>query len=232
MLDIFYGDYLKHCKLSAVNRDNNDGRRYTQDYRPIRERDYTLGISDLGLMLEPGFSVLDFGAQDEVFLDVCIRLQPALARTVAMDYGIEAHNNDRHFFQSIDEFYLGDTLYDIVTLWDVYEHIPDLNMFFVALAKRVVRGGKVLVQTPRSDLYADALGSLWHHFLPVQHLQLPSRLGIVLQFGRYGFKLVKGSSFGANAPPSVIPDPYKSLFDRLAKIGDLGSTQILLFQKD
>jgi len=175
--------------------------------------------------------LLDFGAQDPVFLDVCRELQPDLGQTVAMDYGIEAHEGNQHIFWPIDYFYSRSICYDIITCWDVYEHILDLENFFVALSKRVVSGSKVLVQTPRCDVFGDALGSHWHHFLPVQHLQLPSRRGIVLQFKQYGFDLIKSASFGANAPPSVIPHPYKALFDKLVKNGDMGCTQILLFQR-
>jgi hypothetical protein len=43
--------------------------------------------------------------------------------------------------------------------------------------------------------------------------------------------IVSNASFGANAPPSLIPHPHKALFDKLVKNGDLGSTQILLFQR-
>jgi len=229
-LDIFYDNYVLHGKLSAVHPDNNDGRRYTIEYRAIREREYRTGINDVGLELYPGCNLLDFGAQDLVFLVVCRELQPGLGETVAMDYGIEAHEYNKHILRHINYFYSSAACYDIVTLWDVYEHIPDLDSFLSTLSKRVRSGGSVLVQTPRSDIYGDVLGAQWHHFLPVQHLQLPSRQGITLQFKQYGFDLIKNASFGANAPPSLIPHPYKALFDKLVKNGDLGSTQILLFQ--
>jgi hypothetical protein len=78
-------------------------------------------------------------------------------------------------------------------------------------------------------VHAQILGPKWHHFLPVQHLQLPSREGILRQFDRYGFTAVQVASFGANAPGSIIPQPYKQLFDTLAKLGDLGSTQLIRF---
>ena len=231
MLDIFYSNYALHGKLSAVHPDNNDGRRYTIEYRAIREREYRLGINDVGLELKFGYNLLDFGAQDLVFLDVCRELQPDLGKTVAMDYGMEADEHNKHILWPIDQFYSIDECYDIITLWDVYEHIPDLVSFLSALSKRVRSGGCVLVQTPRCDIYGDVLGAKWHHFLPVQHLQLPSRQGITLQFKQYGFDLIKNASFGANAPPSLIPHPHKALFDKLVKNGDLGSTQILLFQR-
>lgn len=230
-LDLFYADYSYHHHQSAVNKDNNDGRRFTPAWRETREKEYTLGLTDSELELLPGSSILDFGAQDAVFLDVCLAFQPDLGRTIAVDYGVERGQRGRHEFQPISDWYDGSDVFDVVTLWDVYEHIPNLEQFLYQLARRVRAGGQVLIQTPRADLYPEILGSLWHHFLPVQHLQLPTRKGIIQQFLRYGFELVKATSFGANAPPSAIPQPYKRLFDTLAKNSDQGSTQILRFTR-
>lgn len=140
MLDIFYSNYALHGKLSAVHPDNNDGRRYTIEYRAIREREYRLGINDVGLELKFGYNLLDFGAQDLVFLDVCRELQPNLGKTVAMDYGMEADEHNKHILRPIDQFYSIDECYDIITLWDVYEHVPDLDSFLSALSKRVISG--------------------------------------------------------------------------------------------
>ena len=231
LLNIFYSDYTNYLKQSAVNPGNNDGRRYESDYREVREQEYKLGLIDAGLVLEAGSRIADYGAQDSVFLDVCTSIMPHLESTVAVDYSTSSHKNGIHHFMSIDDWATTDQTFDIITLWDVYEHIPNLSTFFSSLRKRLAPGGQVLVQTPRADLYADHLGSLWHHFLPVQHLQLPSRKGIVKQFFDEGFDLTRATSFGANASPEIIPQPYKRLFDHIAKISDSGSTQILKFIK-
>jgi hypothetical protein len=231
LLDIFYSDYSNYLKLSAVNPGNNDGRRYTNNYREVREREYRLGLNDVGLALKKGNRIVDFGAQDSVFLDVCVSMMPHLEMTVAVDYSTSTHKNGTHQFMSIDDWNATDMKFDVVTLWDVYEHIPNLQTFFSTLIRSLVPGGEVLVQTPRADLYAEHLGPAWHHFLPVQHLQLPSRRGIVKQFSDYGFELMKAVSFGANASPEIVPQPYKKLFDHIAKITDRGSTQILKFTR-
>lgn len=231
-LDIFYTDYALHHSRAAVNKDNNDGRRYTPSWRQTREIEYSYGLADSKLELLPGYSVLDFGAQDSVFLDVCLKVQPDLGRTIAVDYGVERGEHGRHEFQPISDWYDESDVLDIVTLWDVYEHVPNLEECLSQLSRRVRTGGQVLIQTPRADIYPEILGSLWHHFLPVQHLQLPTREGITQQFRRHGFELETSASFGANAPPSVIPQPYKKLFDTLAKKNDQGSTQVLRFVRD
>jgi|GEM_PF-1740457 len=231
-LDAFYSDYSVHLKNSATNADANDGKRYSDEWRETREREYRLSINDIGLGLEPGKDLVDFGAYDGVFLDVCRATQSNLGKTTAVDYPREdtMHLSVRgHSFEPIGEWLGGDSLTDIVTLWDVYEHIADLTGLLTALSRRVKPGGQVLIQTPRAHVHAQILGPKWHHFLPVQHLQLPSREGILRQFDRYGFTAVQFASFGANAPGSIIPQPYKQLFDTLAKLGDLGSTQLIRF---
>lgn len=228
-LDEFYGNYAIHHKNAAINPDNNDGRRYTHEWRVIREREYRLGLADAGLDLSTASIVLDFGAQNTLFLGICRSIQPNIRHSIAVDYKIEEHYQGEHQLQSIATWFSDSTALDVVTLWDVYEHIAHLEAFMSTLSRRVARHGQVLVQTPRAGLHAEILGPLWHHFLPVQHLQLPSREGITRQFSRYGFELVQARSFGANAPPSTIPQPYKRLFDSIAKTADQGSTQILRF---
>lgn len=231
-LDAFYSDYLTHLQQAATNRDVNDGRRYTSAWRETREREYRLGINDSGLELKQGADLVDVGAYDGVFLDVCRASQPELGKTTAVDYPREdiTHLTTRgHLFEPISRWLAGEGTSDIVSLWDVYEHIAELSGFMAALSRRVKVGGQVLVQTPRAHIHALILGNLWHHFLPVQHLQLPSREGLLRQFDRFGFTAVQVASFGANAPGSLIPEPYKQLFDTLAKTGDLGSTQLIRF---
>ncbi|MHB1400187.1 MAG: class I SAM-dependent methyltransferase [Trichloromonadaceae bacterium] len=231
-LNAFYFDYSIHLKQAATNADANDGRRYSNEWRETREREYRLSIHDIGLQLEAGKDLVDFGAYDGVFLDVCRAMQPDLGKTTAVDYPREDILDlsvRGHDFEPIDEWLDGERLTDIVTLWDVYEHVADLHGLLASLSRRVKPGGQVLIQTPRAHVHAQILGPQWHHFLPVQHLQLPSREGILRQFDRYGFTSVQVASFGANAPGSIIPQPYKQLFDTLAKLGDLGSTQLIRF---
>ena len=75
-LDAFYSDYLTHHQQAATNRDVNDGRRYTSAWRETREREYRLGINDSGLELKKGADLVDVGAYDGVFLDVCRAILP------------------------------------------------------------------------------------------------------------------------------------------------------------
>jgi len=231
-LNIFYRDYALHNRKAAVNPGNNDGRRYTEAWRLVREHEYQLGIKDCGLELKAGQKIVDFGAYDGIFLDVCRELEPDLAHTTIVDYPREEVDSGltlEHRFQTIDDWLEGSSTVDVVALWDVYEHVTDLDTLLQALSRRVIKGGQVVVQTPRAHQHAHILQERWHHFLPVQHLQLPSRAGLLQQFEKVGFRMVTAGSFGANAPADIIPEPYKKLFDTLAKQGDLGSTQLIRF---
>lgn len=231
-LNRFYSDYAKHHKKAAVNPDVNDGRRYTTAWRQTREKEYRFGLKDSGLELKKGDEIVDYGGYDGLFLDLCRSIQPGLGKTTVVDYARENPSettNQHHNFESIPDWLAHEGKTDVLTLWDVYEHIADLTNFLEILARRVRTGGQVLIQTPRAHVHCRILGKLWHHFLPVQHLQLPSREGLLLQFNRVGFTAVQTTSFGANAPGSIIPHPYKQLFDTLAKISDLGATQIVRF---
>ncbi len=87
----------------------------------------------------------------------------------------------------------------------------------------------MVIQTPRVGLIADSLMEAWEHFLPFEHVVLYSRESLVELFVKAGYELKKAGSFGANAFEKIIPQPYKNIYDRLAKISDNGATQMAYF---
>jgi 2-polyprenyl-3-methyl-5-hydroxy-6-metoxy-1,4-benzoquinol methylase len=89
--------------------------------------------------------------------------------------------------------------FDVVTLWDVIEHIPDPARTVAALRSVLRSGGKVLTLTPNADSSLDALAqaerrlthNLSQHLISLcvnrYHLHRFSRRGLVILFRRHGF---------------------------------------------
>lgn len=122
-------------------------------------------------------------------------------------------------------------IFDLVTLWDVIEHLENPKETLMDLKPVMRKGTKVLVQTPRVGFLSDSYKEEFQHYLPIEHIHLFSRETLLKLFEKIGFKVIKTGSFGANAPITKVPEPYKSIFDKLAKITDNGATQLALFER-
>jgi SAM-dependent methyltransferase len=80
--------------------------------------------------------------------------------------------------------------YDVVTVLDVLEHVPDAAEFVDALARVTKSGGFVFLSTPDTGgLLARLLGRAWHHY-NVYHFSLYGRRAIAEAARRGGFRIV------------------------------------------
>jgi hypothetical protein len=118
--------------------------------------------------------------------------------------------------------------FDLVTLWDVLEHLLNPVETLRSLTNFLKPGAHLLLQTPRVGLLSDILEESFEHYLPIEHIHLFPRQTLVDCMAPMGFSVSKAMSFGANAPSAKIPRPYKSAYDQLAKATDNGATQVLL----
>ena len=84
--------------------------------------------------------------------------------------------------------------YDLITLWDVLEHIPD-PVAALALARELLApGGKLLIETQNVDSRAaNVLGPKWQHYKHTEHIYHfnPSTLGEVLR--RAGLRVLENT---------------------------------------
>jgi 2-polyprenyl-3-methyl-5-hydroxy-6-metoxy-1,4-benzoquinol methylase len=80
--------------------------------------------------------------------------------------------------------------YDVVTVLDVIEHIPEAAEFVRALARVTKPGGFVFLSTPDvGGLLARLMGRRWHHY-NAYHFSLYSRQAVSEAARRGGFRIV------------------------------------------
>lgn len=61
--------------------------------------------------------------------------------------------------------------FDLVTLWDVIEHVPDPQTLLRAIRGLIKPGGKLLLETQNvQSRWARLLGRRWHHYKHDEHL--------------------------------------------------------------
>lgn len=112
-----------------------------------------------------------------------------------------AHARDRLGLRvatgTLQQAALPDAHFDIVTLWDVIEHVPD-PVPLLAEAARVLRPGGRLVLTTGDwgSAYARERGADWHLMTPPWHLSFFTRASMARAAGRAGLRAIHCASEG------------------------------------
>ncbi|MBL8349978.1 MAG: class I SAM-dependent methyltransferase [Burkholderiaceae bacterium] len=87
--------------------------------------------------------------------------------------------------------------FDVVTLWDVIEHVPDPVPLLAEAARVLAPGGRLVLTTGDFDsAYARSKGADWHLAAPPWHLTLFGRSTMALAAERAGLKLLHCASEG------------------------------------
>lgn len=228
MRSVYGNDYLNKRLQPHAGVDSRI--RYAKEYRPTVYAEYTLSLEDLGIKKTGMKSVLDFGCADGVFLEFAKTYFNPTTKLYGTD--VSEHMLEQAIRNGWNVIPLAAlrTLkekFDLITLWDVIEHLEDPGAVISELAGLLSPKGRILIQTPRFGMLAELFGDQWAHLLPVQHVSVASKEGMERFVRRMGFRIETHRSFGANAPSTAVAQPYKSVFDQLAKKLDFGDVQIV-----
>ena len=123
--------------------------------------------------------ILDVGCAAGYFLRVAqerghdvhgVELSEAIAREA-----IAALGEDRVFHGFLDDAIEArgwpDHSFDLVTIWDVIEHVPEPQGLLASIKRMIKPGGKLLLETQNVDSrMAKRLGKRWHHYKHDEHL--------------------------------------------------------------
>jgi SAM-dependent methyltransferase len=163
-----------------------------------------------------GRSVLDVGSGDGKFLR---RAVAAGARRVI---GVEPSANGRKLAAgaSIDSVAdVGDLdtddRYDLVTLWQVFEHVPDPRRLGQALVERLAPGGRLLLSLPNVESFeAERFGGDWFHLDVPRHLVFPPSRTLRTVFEELGVRHVETVPFSVEYGPFGL---MQSVLNRIGK---------------
>jgi SAM-dependent methyltransferase len=82
--------------------------------------------------------------------------------------------------------------FDLVTMWDVLEHIPDVVGAAREVRRLLAPGGKFLIETQDvSSLAARVLGKRWQHYKHAEHIYHFHERTLADVLGRAGFRVLE-----------------------------------------
>lgn len=186
-----------------------------------------------------GLRLLDIGCSSGLFLDVAgdagfevcgAELSPDTAAFAREHFGLEVHAGDWR------KAGYADASFDVITLFDVVEHLPDPLGELAAVRRLLKPGGLLLQSTPNIDgLFPRASYRLarrldyWPHPEPPHHLYQFSDRTLAELTERAGYEVTRidqtriqlGYSFGTPASWKVSPKllAYAMLFAPVAVVG-------------
>lgn len=87
--------------------------------------------------------------------------------------------------------------FDLITIWDVIEHVPDPQSLLSSILKLIKPGGKLLLETQNVESrLANKLGKRWHHYKHDEHLYHFSPTTIERLLSDSGYKVLTcGSAY-------------------------------------
>jgi SAM-dependent methyltransferase len=112
--------------------------------------------------------------------------------------------------------------FDVITLWDVIEHVPDPVPLLTEAARVLRPGGRLVLTTGDwGSAYAQARGADWHLMTPPWHLTMFSRATLALAAGRAGLRAVACASEGVAGDGPFWRHRAGLLLGRLLDRGDI-----------
>lgn len=171
--DYGYGNY----DLTGSLRDKTFLRWYSEaePYLPVRRG-----------------NALDIGCATGRFLNILLQ-KGWNVKGIELDEGMCSELRSKNFDVTGRpvEFFETTEKFDLITLFDVVEHIPRLNQSMAKIAEMLSVGGSALIVTPNvSSLQRKIFGRRWFQFKPREHISYFSPETIRLLADRNGFKIV------------------------------------------
>lgn len=163
-------------ELLRNNTDTYQVEQRIQIYRsrqPLFERRYRQYIErikcyqDGGHLLDVGSNIGLFlkVARDEGFAVTGVELNRDCAAYGKEHFGLEIHSETLELINFPAESF------EVVTLFDVLEHVPDLHLFLQEVRRVLKPGGLLVVQSPNlGSLMATVTRSQWGWLTPPDHL--------------------------------------------------------------
>lgn len=199
-------DYISHT----------DGSRslFEKVYQLIKRKAIRDKVSLLAKLQPQKGMLLDIGAGTGDFLLEaqnqnwnCIGIEPNdKAKTIALSKGVS-------FAESLEV--LDNHSFDVITMWHVLEHVPDLQKQIQELQRLLKPSGTIIIAVPNYKSFdAQHYGKFWAAYDVPRHLWHFSKTSIAKLFERENMRLVK-------VLPMIFDSFYVSLLSEKYKTGKM-----------
>jgi len=146
-----------------------------------------------------GEKLLDIGAATGFFLKIARSRGYEVSGIEISDYAASMGRKDGLNITTgtIQTVPLENNKFDVVTMWDVIEHLHNPKGDLSKINSRLKKGGILAINTPDcGSLYARLLGSKWHLLVPPEHIYYFNKNSLKLILEKTGFEVIGFSKIG------------------------------------
>ncbi|HBG46159.1 MAG TPA: hypothetical protein DDW94_04125 [Deltaproteobacteria bacterium] len=198
---------------------------FSDEYREAYFAEKDLTFSDLRLAPSTlaGKRVLDVGCANGQFVEY-------MSRSGVEAEGIDISNEmvgvarQKGLNCAVRELTDMDGEYDLITIWDVIEHMIDPKAAVGKARALLSPGGEIIIQSPCTGMISELFAGKWLYYMPVEHIHLFSQESLFDLLSGAGFSVVSWVRFGSCNPKGSIPDVNKRAMDTIAKRLGFGDT--------
>ncbi|HEY1360067.1 MAG TPA: class I SAM-dependent methyltransferase [Thermoleophilaceae bacterium] len=198
------------------------------DYRGDAEhwlRTYRRRAAVLPDELRPGARILDVGCAAGFFLQV-MHERGFDVRGVEISASIAAEararlGDERIHVGDLDDAPHGEGEFDLVSFWDVVEHLPDPIAALQTARRLVASDGWLLVETQNVESrFARLMGRRWQHFKQAEHLWhfSPSTVRRLVEAGGFRVERLTARKAGKYVSLDFIAERATRVHPRLSKV--------------
>jgi 2-polyprenyl-3-methyl-5-hydroxy-6-metoxy-1,4-benzoquinol methylase len=213
----------RNSMVAWADREYASGayRDYVES-RPMKIRHFEDRLAALGDRVKPG-RLLDVGCSCGYFLEVAASRGFDVRGVEFSSNAIAAARPDirSRIFEGSLETLPDDGVFDVVSAFDIIEHVPDPRAFLRACARRLKPGGLLLISTPDTGhALRYFMRSRWPVLQPMQHLFLFSRRALSQALQAEGFDRVEVRTCYKTLSAEYLIQQIKSLNPMLSAMLD------------
>lgn len=150
--------------------------------------------------LTPGRGkLLDVGAATGTFLEAALRRGWQVSGIELSDYAAEKARQKNLDVRtgSLEAITFAEASFDVVTMWDVLEHVPNPAVTLKLVNNLLKPGGVVALNTPNAgSFFAKLMGKRWHLIVPPEHLSYFNIGNLTRLLDKIGFGIRRVTCLG------------------------------------
>lgn len=197
--------YLRMDETESQSRNLDNDKQKINIIKKYKEN---------GMLLDVGCAMGEFLylARQEGFDVAGVEVSTLCTDYVKNKLGIDIHSGD------LLSAHLPSNMYDVVTLWDVIEHLRN-PVEIINELYRILRPGGILCFSTGDveSFYAHIMGRFWHLLTPPQHLFYFSAKSVRKMLDRYGFAVNEITHRGKYATCDFILFKARETFGAVVK---------------
>ncbi len=175
--------------------------------------------------------LLDIGCATGIFLKATKSFYDGTGLDIsqyATDFAVQ-NLGVKAYCGSIFDTYFEARSFDVITMWDVIEHVTDPNKYIQKTSKIIRPGGLLVLSTGNIDsLMFKAQGKKWHLLIPPMHLFYFNPNSIKRLLAQNGFNVIKISFDGQYTNIGYIINKLKRLHAKNKYVEFLGTIAKML----